>query len=68
MDKRERQDAQDALVNWFNSQQISPLDACLIMSRVIGDIVYRLSRQDLASRREALDIFQREMIRQANDD
>jgi hypothetical protein len=68
MDKRERLDAQDALVAWFNSQQISPPDACLIMASVIGEIIRRLSQQDLASRCEALDIFQTEMIRQANDD
>jgi hypothetical protein len=68
MDKRERLDAQSALVDWFSSQQINPLDAALIMSTVIGGIVGRLSRQDLASRREALAIMQTEMIRQANDD
>jgi hypothetical protein len=68
MDKRERLDAQSALVNWFTSQQINPLDAALIMAAVIGSIVGRLSRQDLASRCEALAIMQTEMIRQANDD
>jgi hypothetical protein len=72
MDKRERIDAQSALVDWFSSQQINPLDAALIMSSVIGGIVGRLSRQDLASRRETLTIMQnemnREMNRQANDD
>jgi hypothetical protein len=68
MDKRERLGAQDALVNWFSSQSISPPDACFIMASLIGDLVGRLSRQDLASRGEALKIFQREMIRQANDD
>jgi hypothetical protein len=68
MDKRERLDAQSALVDWFSSQQINPLDAALIMSSVIGGIVGRLSRQDLASRREALAIMQNEMNRQANDD
>jgi hypothetical protein len=68
MDKRERLDAQSALVNWFTSQQINPLDACLIMAAVIGGIVGRLSRQDLPSRCEALAIMQTEMIRQANDD
>ena len=68
MDKHERLDAAAALVEWFNSQQINPLDACLIMSAVIGGIVGRLSRQDLASRCEALAIMQTEMILQANDD
>ena len=68
MDKRERLDAQSALVNWFTSQQINPLDAALIMAAAIGGIVGRLSRQDLASRCEALAIMQTEMIRQANDD
>jgi len=72
MDKRERIDAQSALVDWFSSQQINPLDAALIMSSVIGGIVGRLSRQDLAFRRETLAIMQNEMQnemnRQANDD
>jgi hypothetical protein len=72
MDKRERIDVQSALVDWFSSQQINPLDAALIMSSVIGGIVGRLSRQDLAFRRETLAIMQNEMQnemnRQANDD
>lgn len=68
MDKPERLDAQSALVDWFASQEIGPLDACLVMAAVIGGIVGRLSRQDLASRCEALAIMQTEMIRQANDD
>lgn len=68
MDKYERLDAQAALVDWFTSQEINPLDACLIMATVIGGIVGRLSRQDLSSRIEALAIMQTEMIRQANDD
>jgi hypothetical protein len=68
MDKQERLDAQAALVDWFTSQQINPLDAALIMATVIGGIVGRLSRQDMASRREALTIMQTEMNREANDD
>jgi hypothetical protein len=68
MDKQDRREAKRALINWFSSQSIGPLDAALIMSSMIGELVGRLSRQDLASRREALAIMQTEMIRQANDD
>jgi hypothetical protein len=67
MDGTDRVAAKRALVGWFASQYIDPLDACLIMAHVIGEIVARLSREDQASRNEAIAILQHEMNRLAND-
>ena len=39
MDARSRTDAANALVEWFNSQEVSPGEAKLVMSKVIAKII-----------------------------
>ena len=39
MDNKERVSAGNALVNWFNTQEISPEDARAIMSKVLAKII-----------------------------
>jgi hypothetical protein len=67
MDKTDRIAAKRALVGWFEAQRIDPLDAALLMSHVIGEIIARLSHEDQASRSEALAILMHEMRSTAND-
>jgi hypothetical protein len=66
MDEAERLDAQAALVEWFASQGINPLDACLMMAHTIGEIICRLSRDDPRARFEVIGIFEAEINRRAN--
>ena len=39
MDTKQQTEAANALVNWFNSQEIPQADACAIMSKVIAKIL-----------------------------
>jgi hypothetical protein len=56
MDQKERTEAANALVNWFNSQEISQADACAIMSKVVAKIlVGAVSGPHTPDVRQALD-------------
>jgi hypothetical protein len=39
MDNKERTEAGNALVQWFNSQEIAPQDASAIMTKVLAKIL-----------------------------
>jgi hypothetical protein len=39
MDTREQISAANALIEWFNSQEVSPIDATLVMSKVLAKIL-----------------------------
>lgn len=56
MDTKERIQAANALVQWFNSQDIAPFDAAAIMSKVLAKIlVGALGAKTNAQERRALD-------------
>jgi hypothetical protein len=44
MDTREKTQAANALIEWFNSQEVSPADAALIMSQVQAKIFVDLAK------------------------
>ena len=39
MDSKERTECANALVQWFNSQEVPPADAAAIMSKVLAKII-----------------------------
>jgi len=39
MDNKERTECANALVQWFNSQEVPPADAAAIMSKVLAKII-----------------------------
>jgi hypothetical protein len=62
MDDRERQAIERALIEWFHSQEIDPLDAAFVMAGTVGAIIGVMSYRNPAARREALDLLRTEMI------
>jgi hypothetical protein len=62
MDNRERQAIERALIEWFRSQNIDPLDAAFVMASTVGGIIGVMSIKNPTARREALDLLQTEMI------
>jgi len=62
MDDREHEAIKRALIEWFRSQQIDPLDAAFVMAGTVGGIIGLMSYRNPAARREALEILRTEMI------
>jgi hypothetical protein len=69
MDQKERLDAANALVQWFNSQEISPSDASAIMSKVQAKIfVGAMASPSLPETRSQLyDLIDRAMLQLIHD-
>jgi hypothetical protein len=63
MDKREREAIERALIEWFRSQEIDPLDAAYVMACTIGGIIGLMSYRNPTARREAIDFLRNEMIK-----
>ena len=68
MTNREMTAAQRALIDWFQSHGIDPLDAATLMTHTVGQIIGVMSLKNPAARREALLLLQRQMIADADVD
>jgi hypothetical protein len=62
MDDREREAIERALIEWFRSQNIDPLDAAFVMAGTVGGIIGVMSIKNPTARREALELLRTEMI------
>jgi len=62
MDDGEHEAIKRALIKWFISQQIDPLDAAFVMAGTVGGIIGIMGYKNPAARREALEIMRNEMI------
>jgi len=69
MDTKEHIQAANALIQWFNSQEIAQADACAIMSKVMAKIlVGTLQGSHTATERQSLDnIIDRIMLQLVHD-
>lgn len=73
MDNKEHTEAANALINWFNSQDIAVADAAEIMSKVIAKILVSAvsNARTPNARREAInegvDLFTLHLVHDVND-
>ena len=72
MDTKQHTEAANALVNWFNTQEIAPADAACIMSKVVAKIlVGAVSGPHTPDVREAIhtgvDLFTLHLVHDIND-
>lgn len=64
----EQSDAANALVEWFNSQELGPADAEAIMHRVQAKLlVARVNRNDVFVLQEAIAEAQLRFVHEANE-
>jgi hypothetical protein len=73
MDHKDQVAAANALIQWFNSQDISPADATLVMSKVVAKVLAgrdregerpRVSAHDLA---DMIDAFTYNLVHDINE-
>jgi hypothetical protein len=65
MDSKEHAAAGNALVDWFNSQEINQTDAAMIMSKVLAKIITSQHRDRSATER-AIDTFTLSLVNNVN--
>lgn len=73
MDNKAHIEAANALIQWFNSQEIGPSDSCAIMSKVIAKVIVGVVHSGAQTRavretiNEGVDLFTLDLIHDIND-
>lgn len=66
MDNRELKEAGNALIQWFNSQEINQLDALMILSKVAAKIIAKNAPATRKGLEQAVDTFTLTLVHDVN--